>query len=162
MINFSYRMLFLRRRPCLLLFLVACATAATVAQCRANQIPATKDSIAQRHPHHARHYACRPHGISRSKRGLTPNLDALARQSVVFTRAYSQVPLTTASHATILTGTYPQFHQVNDFGVPLAEDLPYAPDIFHSNGYHTAAFVGSLVLDPQTRSAPGFDRGFDT
>ncbi len=101
-------------------------------------------------------------GFLGSKRGLTPNLDALARQSVVFTRAYSQVPLTTASHATILTGTYPQFHQVNDFGVPLAADLPYAPYIFRGNGYHTAAFVGSLVLDPETRSAPGFERGFDT
>jgi arylsulfatase A-like enzyme/Flp pilus assembly protein TadD len=101
-------------------------------------------------------------GFLGSKRGLTPNLDALARQSVVFPHAYSQVPLTTASHATILTGTYPQFHQVNDFGVPLAEDLPYAPAIFRSNGYHTAAFVGSLVLDPKTRSAPGFERGFDT
>jgi len=101
-------------------------------------------------------------GFLGSQRGLTPHLDALARQSVVFTHAYSQVPLTTASHATILTGTYPQFHQVNDFGVPLAEDLPYAPYIFRGNGYHTAAFVGSLVLDPATRSAPGFDRGFDT
>src|SRR6266568_1375613 len=101
-------------------------------------------------------------GFLGSKRGLTPNLDALARQSVVFTHAYSQVPLTTASHATILTGTYPQFHQVNDFGVPLAEDLPYAPYIFRGSGYHTAAFVGSLVLDPETRSAPGFERGFDT
>jgi arylsulfatase A-like enzyme len=101
-------------------------------------------------------------GFLGSKRGLTPNLDALAHQSVVFTHAYSQVPLTTASHATILTGTYPQFHQVNDFGVPLAADLPYAPDIFHAKGYHTAAFVGSLVLDPETRSAPGFERGFDT
>lgn len=101
-------------------------------------------------------------GFLGSQRGLTPNLDALARQSVVFTRAYSQVPLTTASHATILTGTYPQFHQVNDFGVPLAQDLPYAPYIFRGNGYYTAAFVGSLVLDPEAHSAPGFERGFDT
>jgi choline-sulfatase len=101
-------------------------------------------------------------GFLGSKRGLTPNLDALARQSVVFTHAYAQVPLTTASHATILTGTYPQFHQVNDFGVPLAADLPYAPYIFRGSGYHTAAFVGSLVLDPEARSAPGFERGFDT
>jgi arylsulfatase A-like enzyme/cytochrome c-type biogenesis protein CcmH/NrfG len=101
-------------------------------------------------------------GFLGSKLGLTPNLDGLARQSVIFTRAYSQVPLTTASHATILTGTYPQFHHVNDFGVPLAESLPYAPYIFRGNGYHTAAFVGSLVLDPEARSAPGFERGFDT
>jgi arylsulfatase A-like enzyme/cytochrome c-type biogenesis protein CcmH/NrfG len=101
-------------------------------------------------------------GFLGSKRGLTPHLDALALQSAVFTHAYSQVPLTTASHATILTGTYPQFHQVNDFGVPLAQDLPYVPYILRGSGYHTAAFVGSLVLDPVARSAPGFDRGFDT
>jgi choline-sulfatase len=101
-------------------------------------------------------------GFLGSQRGLTPSLDALARQSVVFTHAYSQVPLTTASHATILTGMYPQFHQVNDFGVPLAKDLPYAPDIFRARGYGTAAFIGALILDPNTRSAPGFERGFDT
>ena len=101
-------------------------------------------------------------GFLGSTRGLTPHLDALARQSVVFTRAYSQVPLTTASHATILTGTYPQFHKVDDFGIPLAPDLPYAPDILHSQGYHTAAFISSLILDPGAATAPGFDRGFDT
>ena len=101
-------------------------------------------------------------GFLGSQRGLTPHLDAMARQSVVFTRAYAQVPLTTASHATILTGTYPQYHQVNGFGVPLPQDVTFAPSIFRSHGYHTAAFVGSLVLDPATRSAPGFDRGFDT
>ena len=41
-------------------------------------------------------------GFLGSKRGLTPNLDAVAQQAVVFTRAYSHVPLTTASHTTIL------------------------------------------------------------
>src|SRR5437016_2721998 len=40
-----------------------------------------------------------------SLKGLTPNLDALAKDGVVFTRAYSHVPLTPPSHATILTGT---------------------------------------------------------
>ncbi len=101
-------------------------------------------------------------GFLGSKRGLTPNLDGLARESAVFTRAYSQAPLTPTSHATILTGTYPQFHKVNDFRVPLAKDLPYASDILHSNGYRTAAFVGSSVLDPKQRFAQGFGRGFDT
>jgi choline-sulfatase len=101
-------------------------------------------------------------GFLGSKRGLTPRLDALARQSAVFTRAYSQVPLTAPSHATIFTGTYPQFSQVNDFQVPLAPDLPYAPEILKTHGYHTAAFVGAIVLDPKAQFAPGFDRGFDT
>jgi arylsulfatase A-like enzyme/tetratricopeptide (TPR) repeat protein len=100
-------------------------------------------------------------GFLGSTRGLTPNLDAIAREGVVFTRAYSHVPLTTASHTTLLTGTYPQFNHVNDFGVPLSGLLPYLPDILHNGGYHTGAFVGSLILDPLDGTAPGFDRGFD-
>jgi arylsulfatase A-like enzyme/Flp pilus assembly protein TadD len=100
-------------------------------------------------------------GFLGSTRGLTPNLDAMARDGVVFTRAYSHAPITTASHATILTGTYPQFNRVNDFGVPLSTRLPSLPDILHKNGYHTGAFVGSLILDPLDGTAPGFDRGFD-
>jgi choline-sulfatase len=100
-------------------------------------------------------------GFLGSTRGLTPNLDAMARDGTAFTHAYSHVPLTTASHATILTGTYPQYNHVNDFGVPLAAGLPYLPDILHEHGYRTAAFVGSLILDPIVGTAPGFDRGFD-
>jgi arylsulfatase A-like enzyme/Tfp pilus assembly protein PilF len=100
-------------------------------------------------------------GFLGSKQQLTPNLDAMAQQAVVFTRAYSHVPLTTASHTTILTGTYPQFNHVNDFGVPLSAKLPYLPDVLHQRGYQTGAFVGSLVLDPLYGTAPGFDRGFD-
>ncbi|HTM87888.1 MAG TPA: sulfatase-like hydrolase/transferase, partial [Terriglobales bacterium] len=78
-------------------------------------------------------------GFLGCKLGLTPHLDALAKQGVVFTHAYAHVPLTTASHATILTGTYPQYNQVNDFGKPLAASLPYLPDILHHHGYRTAA-----------------------
>jgi arylsulfatase A-like enzyme/Flp pilus assembly protein TadD len=99
-------------------------------------------------------------GFLGSKRGLTPHMDALAKESVVFTRAYSQAPLTSVSHATILTGTYPQFHGVIDFPMALAADLPYAPDILKAHGYRTAAFLASLALDP-AGGAPGFDRGFD-
>jgi arylsulfatase A-like enzyme/Flp pilus assembly protein TadD len=100
-------------------------------------------------------------GFLGSKRGLTPNLDAVAKQGVVFSRAYAHVPITTASHATILTGTYPQFNHVNDFGIPISPNLPYLPDLLHQHGYHTGAFVGSLILDPLDGTAPGFDRGFD-
>jgi arylsulfatase A-like enzyme/Tfp pilus assembly protein PilF len=101
-------------------------------------------------------------GFLGSTAGLTPNLDALARQGVVFSRAYAHVPLTTPSHATILTGTYPQFNHLDDLGTPLAKDIPYLPDILHQHGYHTAAFVGSQVLDPKSAAVPGFERGFDT
>ena len=100
-------------------------------------------------------------GFLGSKKGLTPNLDTLARQGVVFEKAYSQAPLTPVSHATIFTGTYPQFHTVTDFGHPLPPLLPFVPEILQKSGYHTAAFIGSLILDPKANMAPGFDRGFD-
>ena len=98
-------------------------------------------------------------GFLGSTRGLTPNLDSFAKQAVVFTRAYSHEPLTTPSHASILTGTYPQFNRVSDLGAVLDKDLPYLPAILRANGYRTAAFVGSSILDPAA-AAPGFDRGF--
>jgi arylsulfatase A-like enzyme/Flp pilus assembly protein TadD len=100
-------------------------------------------------------------GFLGSKHGVTPHLDAMARQGVVFERAFSQAPLTPVSHATIFTGTYPQFHSVTDFGHPLPSLLPSVPEILQKSGYHTAAFVGSLILDPKANMAPGFDRGFD-
>ena len=100
-------------------------------------------------------------GFLGSKRGLTPNLDAVSSKSVVFERTYSHVPLTTASHATLLTGTYSQFNRVIDFGIPLSPRLPYLPDLLKQNGYHTGAFVGSVILDPLDGTAPGFDRGFE-
>src|SRR5437762_10788854 len=100
-------------------------------------------------------------GFLGSKLNATPNLDTLAKQGVVFEQAFSQAPLTPVSHATIFTGTYPQFHTVTDFGHPLPSLLPTVPEILQKNGYHTAAFVGSLILDPKANMAPGFDRGFD-
>src|SRR2546430_483471 len=100
-------------------------------------------------------------GFLGSEHGLTPNLDALAKQSVVFTRAYAQVPLTTPSHAAMLTGTYPQFNQLEDLGMPLGKELPYLPDLLRRHGYQTAAFLGANILDSKGGTAPGFDRGFD-
>src|SRR5437868_14082168 len=88
-------------------------------------------------------------GFLGSKLGLTPNLDAMAHDGVVFTRAYAQVPLTTPSHAAILTGTYPQFNHIADLGAPLAKDIPYLPDLLRRHAYHSAAFVGAYILDPK-------------
>jgi choline-sulfatase len=101
-------------------------------------------------------------GFLGSARGLTPELDALAREGTVFENAFAQAPITTVSHATILSGTYPQRHRVNDFGVPLPASVPWLPELLAARGYATAAFVGALILDPFGGLAPGFDRGFRT
>ena len=100
-------------------------------------------------------------GFLGAKQGLTPHLDALARQSVVFEHAYSQAPITPVSHATILTGTFPQYHGIRNFGDRLPPSVPFLPEILHVRGYHTGAFVGSIILDPKNGFASGFERGFD-
>lgn len=100
-------------------------------------------------------------GFLGSKLGLTPQLDALASQGVVFEHAYSQAPITPVSHATILSGTYPQYHGIRNFGDRLPPSVPFLPDILHAEGYHTGAFVGSIILDPKNGFASGFERGFD-
>jgi arylsulfatase A-like enzyme len=100
-------------------------------------------------------------GFLGSTRGLTPALDAFARTATVFSRAYAQAPVTTVSHATLLTGTYPLAHHVDQLGASLPTSVPYVPELLQRQGYRTAAFVGSLVLDPKNGTAPGFERGFD-
>jgi len=99
-------------------------------------------------------------GFLGSDRGLTPSLDTLAREAVIFSRAYAQVPLTTPSHAALLTGTYPQFNHISDLGAPLSKDIPYVPDLLKQRGYHTGAFIGAYILDAKVQ-ARGFDRGFE-
>jgi arylsulfatase A-like enzyme len=101
-------------------------------------------------------------GFLGSSRGVTPALDALAREAAVFEQAFAQAPLTTVSHATLLSGTHPPFHGVRDFGMPLPAEVPWLPAVLRNAGYRTAAFVASLVLDPKGPIAPGFDRGFES
>jgi len=100
-------------------------------------------------------------GFMGAHSGLTPNLDGIAHQGLVFAQAYAQAPATVVSDATVLTGAYPQTHRASEFAVPLATTLPYLPDLLHSSGYRAAAFVGSILLDPRNGPFQGYDRGFD-
>jgi len=88
----------------------------------------------------------------------TPNLDRLASDGVVFESCISQTPLTLPAHTTILSGTYPLFHQVRDNGgFVVSPKLPLLSEILSGNGYATAAFVAAYVL----HSKWGLNRGFD-
>jgi arylsulfatase A-like enzyme/Tfp pilus assembly protein PilF len=90
----------------------------------------------------------------------TPNLDRLCGESVRFPQATTASPITTPSHATIMTGLYPSNHGVSDFGVPLAPSKTTLAQVLKTEGYRTAAFIGAVVLDGKSL-APGLDRGFD-
>ncbi len=89
----------------------------------------------------------------------TPNIDALASKGVRFEQAVAQIPLTAPSHASILTGTYPQVHKVRDMGgFVLDGKVPTLATILGQAGFETAAFVGSAVLNHYY----GLNRGFAT
>jgi len=53
------------------------------------------------------------------KRGLTPNLNRLASEGIVFEDARAVAPITIVSHASMLTGLYPPRHGVRDNGYSL-------------------------------------------
>jgi arylsulfatase A-like enzyme/Flp pilus assembly protein TadD len=88
----------------------------------------------------------------------TPNLDALAADSVRFERAYSSVPVTLPSHTVMFTGTLPTLNGMHDFsGNRLGPNQTTLAEILKGAGYATGAVLGSAVLD----SRFGLNRGFD-
>ncbi len=88
----------------------------------------------------------------------TPNLDSLAQGGVRFANAYCQVPLTSPSHCSILTGTYPVYHDVHNNGTySLSSDQRSLAEALKERGFKTAAFVASFTVD----SRFGLDQGFD-
>ncbi len=97
-------------------------------------------------------------GCYGSSRARTPNLDALAASGVRFENVYCQVPLTTPSHCSILTGTYPLYHQVHNNGsYGLPAELTTLAEVLKDRGFQTAAFVASFTVDSRFGLAQGFD-----
>ncbi len=97
-------------------------------------------------------------GCYGSKTVRTPNLDGIAAEGTVFERAFTPAPITGPAHTSILSGTFPPFHQVRDNDVyRVPKELPWLPSILKDRGFTTAAMVAAFPL----RAAVGFARGFD-
>lgn len=77
----------------------------------------------------------------------TPNLDKLAREGVIFTRAYSSVPSCTPARACLLTGMSPWQNGLLGYK-PIANSYPTTgPALFSLAGYRTHA-VGKNHFSP--------------
>lgn len=88
---------------------------------------------------------------------LTPTLDGLAAEGVLFERAYTPAPLTLPSHASMMTGLYPPEHGLITNGRGrLDNNIPTLAETLRDAGYDTAGFIGSFVL----HSKFGLQRGF--
>lgn len=99
---------------------------------------------------------------------ISPHFDRLAKESVIFTNAYSTASVTTASHMSMFTGLQPVEHRVNNVVQrPVRSDqlsefldpkVRTLPEILADEGYENARFVYSrdFFLDPGL----GFGRGY--
>lgn len=88
---------------------------------------------------------------------ISPNIDRLAIQGVLCRSVYAQAPLTFPSHASIFTGTDPDFHGVRDNNWYRLPAIPTMASILQSYGYRTAAVVSSSTVSGDK----GLNRGFD-
>ncbi len=89
----------------------------------------------------------------------TPNIDALAERGVLFEETITPVPLTLPGHASILTGLYPEEHGIRNNGFfRLSGEAVTLAEVFKGEGYDTAAFISSSIMNAQF----GLDQGFDT
>jgi len=90
---------------------------------------------------------------------LTPHIDSLAKNGVLFENAIAQVPLTFPSHVSFFTSTYPQYNNVRDNGTDFLDpSFITLAEVFKDAGYTTAAFVSSIVLEARY----GLNQGFLT
>jgi arylsulfatase A-like enzyme len=96
----------------------------------------------------------------------TPNLDALAAESLRFTRPYPEsiptIPARRAIHTGMRTFSYPKYNTTfrqgeTNFGwFPIPEDQTTLAEILSQEGYNTLAITDTYVQFPMS-----FDRGFD-
>ncbi len=84
----------------------------------------------------------------------TPNLDRLASQGCLFTRAYCPNPLCTPTRASIITGLMPSQHGAWTLGTRLNEDVPTIGSLLQSHGYDST-LIGKAHFQP-LESAPGY------
>jgi arylsulfatase A-like enzyme len=104
-------------------------------------------------------------------RVVSPQLDALARDGLLFETHVSASPWTTPAHISLLTSLHPSAHGVTSpFGTlmqrldsgadydRLGEEHETLAQALRRSGRATAAFTGGLSLDPRI----GFDRGFES
>lgn len=97
------------------------------------------------------------------RRPTSPNIDAFAREAILFERARSTSGTTLPAHVSLFTGTNPSRHGVRGnfryFHIPVPSDgrMRLAAQMFGRLGYQTAAFVSSPAVAAETGLGAGFE-----
>lgn len=96
-------------------------------------------------------------------RDTSPNIDALAAESVLFEQAIAPSSWTTPSHASIFTGLHPGVHGagVQSKGYRLRDEMLTLAEYARAAGYQTVAFTEGAAVGASFGFAQGFDRYSD-
>ncbi len=92
---------------------------------------------------------------------VTPNIDRLAADGIIFTQAYCQVPVCGASRASLLTGVRPNRNRFVNYRTWADRDLPGAvtlPQHFRQHGYSTSS-VGKVFHHRPDTAERSWSRG---
>jgi arylsulfatase A-like enzyme len=87
---------------------------------------------------------------------FTPNIDAFARQAVLFENAVSNSPWTLPAIASLMTGMPPAVHQATRHHARITGKLPTLAGEMKKAGYYTAAIGINPTLTKQTCISNGF------
>ncbi len=90
-------------------------------------------------------------GIDGDPRRATPNLDALARQGTLFSRAYCNSPVCTPSRQSLITGKLPHAIGVTQLPTILSDDVLTLGEWLRDLDYATAA-IGKMHFNGASRS----------
>jgi arylsulfatase A-like enzyme len=87
-------------------------------------------------------------GVNGNKFCRTPNIDALAKNGINYTRAYNQNTVCMPARSTMLTGQYVRTHGVFANGVPLPEDAPSVAQYLKDKAGYKTALIGKAHFEP--------------
>jgi len=90
---------------------------------------------------------------------ITPNIDSLAKEGILYENCFTLIPITLPSHASVFFSKPP--HSLKNYNngqiLRKRKKRPSIATIFKKNGFTTAAFVSLGVLNAEF----GLDEGFD-
>ncbi len=87
----------------------------------------------------------------------TPSIDSFFSDSYIFTNFYGSSSWTLPSHASLLTGLYPNHHKANENNSVLSPEFETIQKFFQTEGYYTVSLNGGGFAGP----SPGFTRNFN-
>ena len=87
-------------------------------------------------------------GANGGKIARTPNIDALAKEGINYTRCHAQNVVCMPARATMITGQYVSTHGVWMNGVALPEDAPSVARLLKQKKNYRTALIGKAHFEP--------------